>query len=130
MEINVLNNNNGVAVLPDAGALDDFEGLGLNDASPEYRTDETDAEESDAARSPQSLDGVLGGLNNGGGGDETNSTGQGDSAASEIVDVKAPIDEQETVQFPDPIEIEVSHFSSMKNQSSYFSSLHCIVYNY
>ena len=128
MEINVLSANNPDGAFPDAGALDDFEGLGLNDASPDYGDNE--AEDSDA-RSP-SLDGVLGSGGLGVGEEEDAKLREEIGAALSlspmnagapfgdvvpgtsglcdggVVDIKAPIDEQEAVGFPDPIEIEVN----------------------
>ena len=104
-------------VLPDAGALDDFEGLGLNDASPEYGADAEDSEagspsvegageegklhEDGLLSSPSSTSSPI-----------TPETAPGSAASGAggeggVVDVKAPIEEQEAVGIPDPIEIEV-----------------------
>ena len=125
MEINVLSTGGNVGIIPDAGALDDFEGLGINDASPEYGAD---AEDSDAG-SP-SVEGA-------GAGEDTKLreevVGSSPSSASSpntpdmpldgpassagpydgVVDVKAPIEDQESVGIPEPIEIEVSDFSEL-----------------
>ena len=121
----MLSTGGNVGIIPDAGALDDFEGLGINDASPEYGAD---AEDSDAG-SP-SVEGA-------GAGEDTKLreevVGSSPSSASSpntpdmpldgpassagpydgVVDVKAPIEDQESVGIPEPIEIEVSDFSEL-----------------
>ena len=113
-------------MVPDAGALDDFEGLGLNDASPEYGAD---ADDSDAAASP-SVESAGGGedgkLREDGGGSSSSAASSpsapevasslSSGACDGVVDIKAPIEEQESVGIPEPVEIEVLEFFEIERE--------------